>query len=254
MSLLNKVKDFKNNLFNKYGKNKTYLLVFVVCVLIVYKVFSLGGLGLFEKKYEIEVNKDDQKIEKNGIENEASDSLADNNNVNELNNKNNNKKITVYLTGAVANPGVITIESEKRLDDAIKLLGGLCKDADVERINLAMKLEDSQHYIIPYKWQAEKNNNDDENNEISANNSLNQNYSTNNMDRSSGGADGTKVDINSSKESELIDIPGVGPATAKKIIDYRNEKGKFSKIEDIKNVSGIGEKKFENMKKYIIAK
>ena len=64
----------------------------------------------------------------------------------------------------------------------------------------------------------------------------------------------SKININSADESQLETISGVGPSTAKKIIDYREKEGKFSSIEDIKNVSGIGDKKFESMKDSIDVK
>ena len=59
------------------------------------------------------------------------------------------------------------------------------------------------------------------------------------------------VNINIATQTELETLPGIGPSTALKIINYRNENGKFSSIDEIKNVSGIGDSKFENIKKYI---
>lgn len=60
-----------------------------------------------------------------------------------------------------------------------------------------------------------------------------------------------KININKASQAELETIPGVGPSTAQKIITYRNEKGKFKSLEDIKNISGIGDAKYEKMKDYI---
>lgn len=68
-----------------------------------------------------------------------------------------------------------------------------------------------------------------------------------------GSSDG-KININTADEKSMESIPGVGPATAKKIVDYRTKQGKFASIEDIKNVSGIGDKKFESMKDFISVK
>ena len=59
------------------------------------------------------------------------------------------------------------------------------------------------------------------------------------------------VNINSATQTDLESLPGIGPSTAIKIINYRNENGKFKSIEDLKNVSGIGEAKFNNIKKYV---
>ena len=63
-----------------------------------------------------------------------------------------------------------------------------------------------------------------------------------------------KININKATESELESLPGIGPSTAQKIINYRNEKGKFNNIEDIKNVSGIGDSKYNNIKDLISIK
>lgn len=137
-----------------------------------------------------------------------------------------------------------------RLDDALKKLGGTTKDADINRINLAMKLEDSQHYIIPYIGQeddpSQKDMQASNNSSDSAGNLANSSSASNSQD--------SKININSADESQLETISGVGPSTAKKIIDYREKEGKFSSIEDIKNVSGIGDKKFESMKDSIDVK
>lgn len=107
-----------------------------------------------------------------------------------------------------------------------------------------MTLEDSQHYIIPYKGDEKEEEKFQNQSQIAQNNEAQGivNQSASNQSQ------GSKININTASESELENIPGVGPATAKKIIDYRNKSGKFSSIEDIKNVSGIGDKKFENMK------
>ncbi|WAW14262.1 helix-hairpin-helix domain-containing protein [Peptostreptococcus equinus] len=147
-------------------------------------------------------------------------------------------KITVYISGAVSSPGVISVYSNMCLDEVIKKLGGFSKDADIERINLAMKLEDGQHYIIPRKGDPIPNQ------DTSLNVNTNSNM-INNQDKSS---NNRKININTASKEELDSIPGVGPSTADKILEYRKEKGRFNKIEDLKNISGIGDKKFEKMK------
>ena len=140
-------------------------------------------------------------------------------------------KIVVYITGAVKNPGVIEIPEDSRVLDAVNAAGGVTAEADLESINMAQKVRDGQHVTVP---------------EISDPNSTvptRQNSSS----KSSGGL----VNINSASESELISLPGIGAATAKKIIDYRETNGAFIEIEDIKKVRGIGESKFQSMKDLI---
>ena len=82
--------------------------------------------------------------------------------------------------------------------------------------------------------------NSDDSSELSSNSSSQENSSKNSI-----------VNINTATQTELETLPGIGPSIALKIINYRKENGKFSKIEDIKNVSGIGDSKFESIKKFI---
>ena len=113
--------------------------------------------------------------------------------------------------------------------------GGLTENADLNKINLALKLEDQMRIIIP-------NINDKDNNE---NNTTTQLISPINVN------DNKKVDINTADKSELMTLPNIGEKRADAIIEYR-QKNKFNKIEDIKNVSGIGDKYFEAMKDMIV--
>ena len=136
--------------------------------------------------------------------------------------------IVVYITGAVQNPGVIDIPEDSRVIDAVNAAGGLTSSADLEAINMA----DGQHVTVP---EISSNEND---NRIAAK-------------KPTSTQKNSLVNINTADESELISLPGIGPATAKKIIDYRENNGAFIEIEDIKKVRGIGQSKFENMKDFI---
>ena len=148
----------------------------------------------------------------------------------------NKKTITVFISGEVKNPGVVTIDAEKRLSDAVNELGGTTENADLNKVNLAMKLKDESHYIIPKigdnleSYNSETFENDIENDLNNKNNLIN---------------------INTASIQELDTLPGIGEATANKIVNYREEKGKFNSIEEIKNVNGIGDKKYEELKTLI---
>lgn len=139
-------------------------------------------------------------------------------------------EVVVYISGAVKNPGVLTMTSEDRLADAIEMVGGTVDGADMNAVNLAEKLSDGKHYIIP---KIGENVAPSGNNQVSASNSK--------------GSD-DKININTATAEELDKLPGVGESTAQKIISYREESGGFKSIEELKNVNGIGDKKFEDMK------
>ncbi|WP_195445030.1 ComEA family DNA-binding protein [Peptoniphilus harei] len=141
------------------------------------------------------------------------------------------EEIMVHISGAVNKPGILRLDSSKRLVDALDLAGGARDDADLDRVNLAARLHDEEKIYIPKVGEVQNN--------IS---SLASNPSSSNTS--------SKININSADLSELTKIPGVGEKTAQKIIDYRANNS-FSSIEDIKNVPGIGDKKFESMKDYI---
>ena len=137
----------------------------------------------------------------------------------------------VHISGAVKNPGILKINSSKRVVDALEMAGGATDDADLDRINLAAKLHDEEKIYIPKIGEVS-------NNEISSLVSSGEN------------SNAGKININTADSTELQKIPGVGAKTAEKIINYRSQNS-FSSIEDIKNVDGIGDKKFESMKDYI---
>ena len=138
------------------------------------------------------------------------------------------KKIQVYLSGQVKNISVVELEDNGnlRLVDAVNLAGGLTDLADTEAINLAAPITDGQHVHIPTK-------------EI---------FLRPNQETSSTPTDGDKVNINTADAERLTTLKGIGPATAQKFIDYREQNGAFKTIDEIKNVRGIGEKKFAAIK------
>ena len=154
------------------------------------------------------------------------------------------EKIVVYIIGSVQNPGIVELNIDSRVSDAVEASGGLLEDADVSKINLAYKLEDGQKITIP-------SINDKTDEDSSYENYISNdpgNMISQNPSSSTSESNTQKVNINTATQTQLETLPGIGPSTASKIISYRNENGKFKSIEDIKNVSGIGDSKFENIK------
>ena len=154
-----------------------------------------------------------------------------------------NKEITVYVSGEVNKSGVVTLKEGDRLAVAVEKLGGTTKKADLNNINLAIRVKDEEHYIIPKIGEAKQENLKDVNNTKDIENAEIKNENTE--------KDSSKININTATLEELDKLPGVGEAKANKIISHREENGQFKNIEDIKNVNGIGDKKFENMKELI---
>lgn len=138
------------------------------------------------------------------------------------------KKIVVEIKGEVNKPNIYWLDEGSIIEDLIRVSGGLTKAANINGINRAQELINHQSIIIP---------------------NINDKTSTNQAGNE-GGSDG-KVNINTANESELDTLPGIGPSRAKDIINYREKVGAFKSIEEIKNVSGIGESAFEKMKEII---
>ena len=150
--------------------------------------------------------------------------------------------VVVHMTGCVKNPGVVKLKEGSRIEDAIEAAGGLTDDADISNVNLAYVLDDGSKIKIPSVNEIGK---DDSyiSEESGADVILNEN--TGGVEKSS------IVNINKASEVELQTLPGIGASLAGRIIEYRETNGKFKSIEDIKNVSGIGEAKFDSIKDFI---
>jgi len=154
------------------------------------------------------------------------------------------KTIFVDVGGEVNNPGLYELPENSRINDAVNIAGGITDKADLTEINLAYVLSDAMKIIIPKK-EIKKTTVKS----VSVPKTVITEMSvTESQTKISDGL----VNINTATKEQLKTLTGIGDATAQKIIDYRNEKGQFGNIEDIKNVSGIGESKFEKIKEKII--
>ena len=145
------------------------------------------------------------------------------------------EKIAIHMTGCVKNPGIIELKEGERIDDAIQLAGGLTEEADLTNVNLAYKVEDGQKIYIPSIHDIEEKEIIQENQE----GILSEENETG------------KVNINTAKQTELETLPGIGPTIALRIIEYRKENGEFTDIEELKEVEGIGEAKWEQIKDFV---
>lgn len=243
-------------------KKYWYIIVIVLCIISLFYVFNED-----KSNYEIEEFKEEIKEEKSVDEVLVSSYYVD-------------------IKGEVLKPGVYEVSSNSRIIDVINKAGGLTKNADVSLLNLSKKVIDEMNIKIYSKTEvkAAKENlkkepevieiikeiekecicpdnnivcNDSNKNDILIEeDNLNENISSDidnsnkdiNNDKSNNNA--SLININTATKEELMTIPNIGESKADKIIEYRN-KNRFEKVEDIQNVSGIGESIFEKIKTYI---
>lgn len=133
--------------------------------------------------------------------------------------------IYVHVLGAVAHPGLFTLKDGDRLVDAVAAAGGFSSEADQTQLNLARPLSDGEQIAVPVIGAAAP------------------------VPSAGGGnASGGKVNLNTADETALETLPRVGPAMAARIIAWRTQNGRFSSVEDLLSVTGVGDKTFAELK------
>ena len=206
--------------------NKNKKVIFFIILLICPMILVIKDKLLSKQELYIlteEKNISEEVIEEKNVKNEE-------NNI-------TNKVITVYISGEVNKPGIVTLSDGDRLATAVEKVGGTTKKADLNGVNMAVKLQDEMHYIIPKIGDIAR----EDNSKLETNDNTNQNEALKT----------SQININTATIEELDKLPGVGEATANKIVSHRNDNGEFKSIEEIKNVNGIGDRKFEAMKELI---
>ncbi|NQN86315.1 ComEA family DNA-binding protein [Streptococcus suis] len=143
-------------------------------------------------------------------------------------------QLVVDVKGAVAKPGLYTLAAGARVNDAVKAAGGLTSQADPKSINLAQKLSDEAVVYVASK---------DENISVVA--------STTASSAMSQEGNESKVNLNTATEADLQTISGIGAKRAADIIAYREANGGFKSVDDLNNVSGIGDKTMESIRPYV---
>ena len=216
-------------------ENKKKIIISVILIIILITAFLI---------YIFITNEEYSSMDLETIAVEKSENIVENEEKNALENANNNQvtedkeEIAVHITGEVKKQGIIYLEKGSRVADAIKKAGGETKDADLSQINLAYILQDGQKIYVPNKndkisqYITEKSGNNDTEENTTSN--------SNKEDK--------KVNINTANQSELDQLPGIGPSIAQKIIEYREENGNFKNIQELQNVKGIGNAKYEEIK------
>lgn len=149
------------------------------------------------------------------------------------------KTVTCDISGAVKHQGVYTLKNGARLQELIEAAGGTTARAQLKAINRATLLKDQDKIHIPYKGENVATAG-------SADNSQNSGSTSSSSPSNQG--DGTKINLNTANVTELQKLTGIGQKKAEQIIAYREQNGSFKKIEDLMQVSGIGEKTFASLK------
>ena len=149
-------------------------------------------------------------------------------------------RVTVHVAGSVQVPGVYTLLAQSRVADAIEEAGGFTRGASQASVNLAALVEDSSQIYIPSKKEVAEGQG-----------------AGPSVPSSSGGASGKvgpagastagQININTATQAELESLPGIGPATAQKILEDRELNGPYATIQDLTRVSGIGDKKVQSL-------
>lgn len=166
--------------------------------------------------------------------------------------KTQGKTVYVDVKGAVNTPGVYEMDSEKRVIDAINLAGGLTDNANTINLNLSKKLTDEMYIVVYNQKQIDEYKNSDTNNVSCAAKECVCPDSTNNAcisnNKNTTKESNSKISINNASKEELMMLSGIGEAKALAIITYRENNNGFENIEEILNVSGIGNALYEKIK------
>ncbi len=172
--------------------------------------------------------------------------------------------IVIHVAGAVKNPGVYQLALGDRVNDAIVKAGGATGDAQLDELNLAAKLEDASQLYVPKKGVAPVPTMHAPEPKYAPSRST---YSSRPAKVAKVGGDAEEVppnstqkgakhptrviDLNSATSADLQTLPGIGPATAEKILDYRQSHGAFKSVEELASVKGVGDKKLEKLRAWL---
>lgn len=214
---------------------KTTFYIFIITIIAVAIYFNfIKKEDYLESNYNLNIlssNEENSNTQDKSLDEERNDV---------------SNKIVIYITGAIKNEGVYELEENSRIADIIEEAGGLTEEANINNINLAYVIQDGMKVYIPKKEENVNEMNDNTNVYVSMEDGIAKNSEKIENNRNT-----DKININKATQKELETLPGIGEATALKIINYRNKNGKFSCIEDIKKVSGIGDSKYSKIKDLI---
>ncbi len=212
---------------------KQKIIVFIIAVVV-----AIGMIYFIYSKNQVDDNinlENDILVSENSTKDSSKETSSDD-------------EVIVHVTGSVKSPGVVKLKEGSRIEDAIEAAGGLTENADISKVNLAFVVEDGTKIRIPSSLDEDIGDGDVVDSGSGENIVVEENTTT------SSGKSGQVVNINKASESELETLPGIGASLAGRIVEYRSQNGRFASVEDIKNVSGIGESKFNSIRDFISVK
>jgi competence protein ComEA len=148
-------------------------------------------------------------------------------------------RVWVHVVGAVRHPGLYGLDEGARVDAALDAAGGLLGNAEPAAVNLARKVTDGEQIAVPSQDEARR-----------AGGAAGQSGAG----TQGAPGSGTKVDLNSATTAQLDSLPGIGPATAAKILADRQANGPYGSLDDLGRVTGIGPKRLEELKDLVIVR
>jgi competence protein ComEA len=253
--MVQKIKTFIRKL-NKVQKSALIIAAIImigVALLLFYQFLSSEEVkSVNETQIENVENKEKQNLNK--TKSESENEVDDYNTQDDIDNGTSTSlfgtkqlgNIVVHVIGEVKKPGVIKLKEGSRIIDAINKCGGQTEEADLSKINLAYVLDDGSQIYVPRVKE------DIQNTTIMKTEAGN-NVIVNNVTQGDNEKN-VKVNLNTATLEKLMTLPGVGESTAQKILEYRNKNKKFKSVDELKNVSGIGEAKLNTLKEYIYVK
>ena len=181
-------------------------------------------------------NKGSDIITEQDLENEENTIAYENTKEDDKENTNEeNELVAVYVCGAVTNPGVYYLKKDAIRLDALNQAGGLLEDAAQGYVNLAKRISDGEQIYFPYADEVDVSVEFSEKNDFEIGEEASEG----------------KVNINLASKEELMTLPGIGESKAAAIIKYREQNGLFKNNDEIKNINGIKDGVFNNIKNYI---
>lgn len=271
-----------------FGKQIFINKILLICLLIII-IFGFGLLGYFLRQVYKPLSSSEIEVTKTSIvKAEKVETLSETNSSEEIEKVDEETEIKVYVVGCVNKPGVVTIKKGQVIDEAIKMAGGATKEADLENINLAYIINENTMLRIKAKASNiainENNSKGNANKQVASNkpktsviqqkasvsaNSDNNDTSSSNIlnsgvdivtdsmgcvvedKKTDSKEEGSLININKASQTELENLPNVGPATAKAIISFRDKNGGFKKLTDIMKITGIKQKTYDKIKDFI---